>query len=269
MFCKYCGQKLNEGDEFCTNCGAKKDSNSGVQQNINNNQPNMNNNGVNNNPNNMQVPNKTSATAIVSLVLGILSLFLCFFINLFTLPLSITGIILGIITKEKGGMKIAGIILNLLSIIISILIIVFIGALFMTAWDKAKDNIDKYEKDYKSISNPLEGKWNCKLYDGSKEYDYAVTFEFDDDNKFEWYKYEDKANTNVTGDYEYNEVTKSNGIEGTKYYSVEMESESFTNDGSTTTDKYTSKYEFGINSYGDEAVVINEATYNMYYCYME
>ena len=52
MFCKYCGQKLNEGDEFCTNCGAKKDSNSGVQQNINNNQPNMNNNGVNNNPNN-------------------------------------------------------------------------------------------------------------------------------------------------------------------------------------------------------------------------
>ena len=269
MFCKYCGQKLNEGDEFCTNCGAKKDLNPGVQPNVNNTQPNMNNNVVNNNPNNMQNPNKTSATAIVSLVLGILSIFLCFFINLFTLPLSITGIVLGIITKEKGGMKIAGIILNILSIIISIVILVFMGALFMTAWDKAKDNIDKYEKDYKSISNPLEGKWNCKLYDGTKEYDYAVTFEFNDDNTFGWYEYGNESNASVTGEYEYNEVTKSNGMAGSKYYSVEMESNSFTNNGSTSTDKYTSKYEFGINSYGDEAVVINEATYNMYYCYME
>lgn len=80
---------------------------------------------------------KNNAFAAVSMVFGIVSVVsLCFFVFgwFVTIPLSIAGFILGIIGKCKGGggMAIAGIVLNALSLLLLIVlfVIVFVFGIF-------------------------------------------------------------------------------------------------------------------------------------------
>ena len=107
MYCKDCGNKLNPSDKYCTRCGSN----------------------LNNIENNNEINNSSFKETNISLVFGITAcIFL--FIPLFSIPLAITAIILGIINRKKQ--KITGLILGIISIILTIiefiLIIIFINS---------------------------------------------------------------------------------------------------------------------------------------------
>lgn len=147
MYCKGCGKKLDSGAKFCAKCGMNNETESGKGQ------------------------------AIASLVIGILSLF--FGVVIFPLP--IVGLILGCSYKGKCGEKTAGIILNTISLILSIIVtitiivcmVMFGGRLITGAFDHidfSKINIsvstdwEKYEQyvdpnDELDSTMTLEGTW--------------------------------------------------------------------------------------------------------------
>lgn len=119
MFCKNCGNKLSADAKFCRECGTKIEAEKKVK-------------------NETILVSKSNATA--SLVLGIISLFF----GLFMIPLPIVGLILGICQKGKCGEKIAGIILNSISIFF---IVLFWGAIFLFAI------LETNTKNYESIED--------------------------------------------------------------------------------------------------------------------
>ncbi len=128
--CKYCGNVLEDGDNFCQKCGAVADS-------VQDNEPGMSaqaNQTANNNFNNQQQVNsgyqgKTSGIAIGGFVCSIIGLF-------------VAGIILGIVAislgaaalnhmktfpEEKGrGLAIAAIVMGIIDIVGAIIFIPFI-----------------------------------------------------------------------------------------------------------------------------------------------
>ena len=88
MYCKSCGNKIEDGSNFCSKCGTR---------------------------------NKVSkGPAIASLVIGILSLFL----GVIFLPLPVFGLILGLSQTERCAEKTAGVILNTISLVFSVIVIV-------------------------------------------------------------------------------------------------------------------------------------------------
>ena len=138
MFCTKCGDRLKSDAKFCTKCGAK------IEQ------------------------NKTNGYAIVSLVIGFISLFLCFTISVFVIPLAIIGLIFGLACKEKCSEKKAGIIMNVISIIIPIVILIVIILLLffkVLTFPVVESN------DYTDIY----GTWNCKV-NNSNEYNIVLSF---------------------------------------------------------------------------------------------
>ena len=100
MYCKKCGNKLKENDNFCIKCG------NSVKETINNKVDSKKNNGK----------------AVASLVLGIIALTFSFSLSILMFPLSITGLILGIVNKNKCSEKTTGIILNVASMVVEIVV---------------------------------------------------------------------------------------------------------------------------------------------------
>ena len=116
MFCIKCGTKNDENTQFCVNCGNKLDQNN-----------------INDKTNSTA---KSDGLAITSLVLGIISIVIpC------VLPLAIVGLILGIISKSKTGVKTAGIILNIIALVLFTMLIIFWIA-------------------YPSIHRSIDSQWN-------------------------------------------------------------------------------------------------------------
>lgn len=118
MYCEKCGSKLKEGDKFCTSCGNQLspiNNNSKVERTI---KPKEN------------VSVRSDGGAVVSLVFAIIcevipiitSLMLIshvyftstlsIVITVILLILSMVGLIVGINSKTKTGVRLAGIIMN-------------------------------------------------------------------------------------------------------------------------------------------------------------
>jgi uncharacterized membrane protein len=95
-FCKNCGNEIDDAAVFCSNCGKTND-------------------------NNMYKKN-SGGKAITSLVLGIIGVF-AWLIPLIGFPVTIVGLVLGIkgINAEYKGMAIAGIVLNIIFLVITII----------------------------------------------------------------------------------------------------------------------------------------------------
>lgn len=155
MNCKICGSPLNNGDEFCSNCGTKVENNVTPVQNIEDTRVNMTpvtpiqniedtrvdiapitpiqNNVVGDtlNQNNNFTGGNTSVKKdwkpIVSLIAAIVALVLSFIFGFMVIPLSIFAIIVGAISKEKCGKRTAGIIIGIISIITSIVMTVVVA----------------------------------------------------------------------------------------------------------------------------------------------
>lgn len=128
MYCSNCGNKLEEGALFCGNCGTKV--------------------GAENNAIKSTSTEKKDSKDLISLILGICSFLLGWLLNIFMLPVSIVGLILGIKSKENGAKKIIGIILNILAILIELLVIVsFIIMLtvYGTKYQEVKEKSDIFD----------------------------------------------------------------------------------------------------------------------------
>ena len=272
MYCEKCGKEMKDNQQFCTNCGN-------------------------------QITNNNESLGTASMVIGIISLILTFIFSVMTLPLSITGLILGIINKAKKGKKISGIILNGISIVLSFVIIFilivlgfsFIEFIFNTILDSPKvrkeinniyndinkDYNDDYNYDYDTDEDDEEideektaviGKYNCSSFDGtgpSKEY--IVRLELNKDDTFLWGKYGDTSKNYVKGIYDVKDLEKTNYSGNYKYYEVDLDGEEYYEDGIKQTEPYESTYEFGITSENGkkQGIIMNTKTQNMYYCYEE
>ena len=162
MFCKKCGKKLKSNLKYCTNCGTKVEV------------------------------KKENGYGITSLVLGLISLLLCFTLNVLTLPLSITGLIFGFACKDKCTSKRAGIIINIISIVISILVFILLVFLVLFNVLQLKGNSTNY--------SDIKGTWNCKINNNSE---YSVTLNLSDDFNYTLSDYNNGFNNAAFGEYFY------------------------------------------------------------------
>ena len=132
--CKYCGNVLNDGDNFCQKCGAVAESEPEVVQTP----PTQNTQQVNNNyqQTSYSAPaGKNCGTAVAAMVCSIVGVFVC------GVVLGILGICLGAsglnhiknFPNEKGrGMAITGIVLGAIDVVLAIfsaIILVGLGSL--------------------------------------------------------------------------------------------------------------------------------------------
>ena len=140
MYCEKCGYKNNEDDQFCSGCGASLKE---KEQALNIDDK------------------KSDGPATASLVLGIISLVIpC--IGFIT---AIVGLILGIISKSKSGIKKAGIIINIIVLAFCFILLIFWSVLpsieksINKEWDKItpKENIESNDK-WKNIEPDEKGK---------------------------------------------------------------------------------------------------------------
>lgn len=247
MYCNNCGTENEKETKFCVKCGK-------------------------------ELGKKSEGLGIASMILGIISIVLSFIITVVTLPLSITGLILGIVNKAKGGKKISGIVLNAISIFLSIVLIfvyLFIGIGIFSAVisdPEVRKELENLERDIDrySSTNYVEGEYNCKNFDGSlASGDYIVRFELDDDMTFMWGKYGDTYKNYVKGTYTYKDLDKKNAAGNYSYYNIKLDGDVFYKDGVKQTEPYASEYEFGITKENGkkQGIIMNTKTYNMYYCY--
>jgi len=249
MYCKNCGTENEKETKYCVKCGK-------------------------------ELSKKSEGLGTASMIIGIISIVLSFIITVITLPLSITGLVLGIVNKAKGGKKISGIILNAISIFLSIALVfvyLFIGiGLFSAVLSdpEVRKELKNFEReiDRSSTYNYVSGNYNCKAFDGSgASGSYIVRFELNKDMTFMWGKYGDTYRNYVKGDYTFKDLDKKNAAGNYSYYKVELDGDEFYQDGVKQSDPYASKYEFGITKENGkkQGILMNEKTYNMYYCYEE
>lgn len=135
MTCSKCRNEVENDSKFCCNCGNNltEDSINGAgcfwnnnnQENINQNNQLLNyQQSLSINDSNSQ--NSKNGLAIASLVIGIVSLILSLFVNIFVFPLAVIGLVLGLSNRNKCGIRMAGIILNIISLVISLLILILL-----------------------------------------------------------------------------------------------------------------------------------------------
>lgn len=175
MFCTKCGEKLEENAKFCTNCGAtveevkeekktkttkkepkevkeepkakekveekeevkeeKKTVDTGVK--------------IDGKPVVIEKPQE-DGKATASLVLGICSIV----VFCLSFPLSLIGLILGIVSKERSGKRTAGIVINAIVLGLTVIVGILFGILVATGsaivedvYEDYKDEVEKEIKD--------------------------------------------------------------------------------------------------------------------------
>lgn len=170
MFCKNCGKELTGNESFCGNCGIKivpETQNVGNIENTNNNpinEPKSQTYNVNNiNSTQENKKDDMKGFKVASLVLGIIAVIFSFLINLFILPFAIISLALGIIYSVKKKGICAGIILSIVSIIISIAMIFVIGFStyhFARNSISLDDSINRIDKINEDLTNSLENDKN-------------------------------------------------------------------------------------------------------------
>ena len=166
MNCNFCGKELKEGAKFCTECGRKvEEAKTGDTKGSITVEKTTT-------ITNTDVP-VSNSKAVASLVLGILSLFL----GVIFLPIPIVGLILGIAQKGKSGLKTAGIILNAIFLVLSIITWIFV-AIFIVAIIQSENGSGYYESREENNGNSdiiiQDGNYNDDVYDYNFDF-----FDFD------------------------------------------------------------------------------------------
>ena len=199
MFCTKCGEKQEDGSKFCTSCGAsleevkeekkttKKETKKEepkeevkVEENkeevkVEETKPEIKTSNTGVTVNGKPVVVESSATdgkATASLVLGICSIV----IFCLSFPLSIVGLILGLVSKERSGKRTAGVVINAivlgLTIICTILFFVFSAAgvsLVEEVFEDYRDEVEEQIKD-KDIDIDIDIKDKDKDKDEDTKY---------------------------------------------------------------------------------------------------
>ena len=202
MYCKNCGNKLNENEKFCSNCGMT------IESNLNNSKlPNMNDNSNNSNISNMNtnsninnyqqqinsVSGKANKWKTISMVLGIIAIVLSFIFYFYTLPLSIIGLIFGIKAKKEDTKNSIGFIVNIVAIAITIImtIIVFVIDLPNNETNNYNNDNSYNDSNYGDYgeTDGVKGNYSRDAFSGNSfeyktGYD-SATFIFNKDSTFE------------------------------------------------------------------------------------
>lgn len=203
LFCANCGTKVeNEINASTENNGIQNNQietfsnintlnnninqNQKIEQTFNNQiQPNDINSfsTTNQNFNNQQIEqtnihrqnntNNKGNKSLVSLILGIVSVVLSFILNIFIIPVAITGLVLGLIEKNKSGKKTVGIILNVIAIVLPIIILIIGGLSFVDNF--TGDNVfygDGYQLTYDNdwVSGTVSEKKALSYSDADNSY---------------------------------------------------------------------------------------------------
>lgn len=146
-FCKYCGEKLNEGDKFCQKCGSKTEEIKEIEEvakveniekntiptnnNVNSNtNTNTNNNVQNNDVDSVKGTNPSAIAGFVCSLVGLL---------IFGVIMGIIAICLGITAKKHievfknekgGGLATAAVIIGIIDVVFSIIGSIFNAMIF-------------------------------------------------------------------------------------------------------------------------------------------
>ena len=167
MYCSNCGNKIKGDEKFCPYCGE----------------------GLKKEEINIETNNNTNSSNI-SLILGILAC--VFFWNiLLSIPLAIASIVTGAAQKKKENKSQPGIILGIISIILSTVLVALlvIGAILIT-----RDSIDWIE-DKIEINEELE---NTSIKGYSWKEEKGSTLYLNINDTFIWYENEENKEDNYT-----------------------------------------------------------------------
>lgn len=141
MYCKKCGNKLNEDEKYCKNCGQDKDA-----------------------PVKLEVK-KANNNAKISNTFGVASLIVGFFLSILSLPLGIIGIVYYFKNKKEANEKCYGLAFSIAGIVVGIITCIlwclFIGFV-----------IDEVEKEFEreSYRDRYQYRYN---YDDNYNYNYG------------------------------------------------------------------------------------------------
>lgn len=276
MICNNCGKEVENGTKFCASCGTKVEEVVSTKvekkEEVKVEPVKSSNQG-------------SSALGIVSMVLGIISIILSWFLTVFILVIPIAGLILGICAKGKKAFKITGIILNAVSIVVAIIMFV-VG---LTAIGRGvKESIPEIEKGLKTVETTVKsgypyGTWTCiNYYDtNASAYQDDVTKAPADmktvlylytDNTFRYGPYSESYKNYYKGTFKYtiekekNEQYKSQNF---SFIDVETTINDAMIDGVKNTEATGMHFEMellgGSKDY-DTALMLYYNTYNTYYC---
>ena len=189
--------------------------------------------------------------ATASLIIGIVSIVLTFFLGLVVIPLIIIGVILGIVNVIIGGKKYACIILNSIAFIFNIIwsfVLMFL-LLFVFIINVDKSNIMEWFDYVVNEKTSILGEWDCDLQSGDNSIVYVT---FDNNMAFKWSKYNDLDYNYVKGKYTYeNDV-------------LHLEGDEFVVDGVLQDSLYISEY--NVSKDDNNLLLYNSKTHNKYYC---
>ena len=193
MFCTKCGEKQEEGSKFCTNCGATLEEVKEEKKATKKEEPKVEEKkeevkveekkeetGVKINGKVVDTgvkidgkpvvveTSKEDGKATASLVLGICSIV----IFCLSLPLSIIGLILGIVSKEKSGKRTAGIVINSIMLGLSVIGLIVYALLFAAAGSIVEEEYENNKDTWKDIIEDQKEEDDTK-YVGNSTYGYV------------------------------------------------------------------------------------------------
>ena len=123
MYCKYCGNNIDENSKFCSNCGANIEAepvgNTSSESSPYYSAPDQSQY-ANYTPTYSQNPNEGQSLAIAGFVCSLVSIFCC------SIILGIIGIVLSNMAKSKGytgGLATAGIVMGIIGLVGAIIVL--------------------------------------------------------------------------------------------------------------------------------------------------
>lgn len=194
MYCKNCGNKLNEGESFCTECGTP------CRQHE------------------TPPPSSQNQPKNISLVIGIIACCLCF-IPFLSIPLAIVSIIIGKEYKKTTGNKTAGTTLGTISLILSILVIILsiLAIVFFINWVEEYEETDNYQEKIYDYYNQAKESFDIKGYSWTGN-DNSVLY-LNKDLTYTWYQNDTVHNDNYySGTYRF-----YTGDEAIAYITINLE----------------------------------------------
>ena len=264
--CSKCGKKLKKGELFCGECGTK------VKKGTKKETPKKDAKAKKETPKKEVKTNKDNKEGLLvaSLVIGIIAIIFAAVLNILIVPLAVLGLIFGIVGKSsKGnGKKIAGIILNSLSIFIGILVFSIIVAFVVSV---INDSDNMFNNAYKDIvasvdEDNIHETWYCKASNSGiiTSTDYTLTLEFKENGSFNWKSYKYPSNNYVKGKYDFITPYKLDSNKK-RYYVIDLKPKIMYMYGIKRTTLSSAKY----NAYftgNDQLKLVNQKTNNTYYC---
>lgn len=138
MFCKHCGNELKEKANFCSFCGTKIENEPIEEKQIIEDCQTTETEGTKElkEPKKEKTKKEFDKEELISVLFGVISLIIAPCINIFSIPMSISGVIFGSFSKSKFKKKFSvGKIISYVSMVIAVISFIFTGLLFSSIFN--------------------------------------------------------------------------------------------------------------------------------------